>query len=109
MTPRGVTFDDDSYDLYILMQHFKYFGPFLPRYAELFGGGKAEKELESVIQYVFDNVPESERRPFSLVSASEVSKEDRDLICKIMKLDPRERPTAKELLQDTWFEEVGEK
>jgi serine/threonine protein kinase len=109
MTPHGVTFDDEGYDVHILMQHFKYFGPFLPRYAELFGGGEAEKELELVIQYVFDNVPESERKPFSLVSASEVSREDRDFICKIMKLDPRDRPMAKELLQDRWFEEHSER
>lgn len=33
----------------------------------------------------------------------ELSKEDRDFIVKMMKLDPRDRLTAKELLQDEWF------
>jgi hypothetical protein len=37
MTPRGVTFDDEGCDVHILMRHFKYFGPFLPKYEELFG------------------------------------------------------------------------
>ncbi|KAF2432676.1 STE/STE20 protein kinase [Tothia fuscella] len=97
---RGVTFDDEGFNARILLQHFKYFGPFPPKYAELFGRGEAEKELDMVIQWVFDNVPESERKPFSQVSSSEVSREDREFICKIMKLDPRDRPTAKELLQD---------
>ena len=32
-------------------------------------------------------------------------KEDRTFICKIMKLDSRDRPTAQELLQDEWFQE----
>lgn len=86
------------------MQQFKYFGPFRPKFAELFEGGEAEDDLHAVIQYVFNNVPESERRPFSLVRATEVSREDREFVCKIMKLDPRDRPTAKELLQDKWFE-----
>jgi hypothetical protein len=107
--PRGVTFDDEDYNAHILMQHFRYFGPFAPKYAELFWGGEAGKELDMDIQYVFDNVPESERKPFSLVNASEVLREDRDFICKIMKLDPRDRPTAKALLQDRWFEEDSEK
>lgn len=110
MVPREISLDDDddAYELHILMQHFKYFGPFLPKFSELFGGGEAEKELDMVIQYVFDNVPESERKPFSLVSASEVSREDRDFVCKIMKLDPRDSPTARELLHNKWFEGGGE-
>ncbi|KAE9972306.1 hypothetical protein EG328_005085 [Venturia inaequalis] len=107
-TPREVRFGDEAYEINILMQQFKYFGPFRPKFAELFEGGGAEEELTAVIQYVFDNVPVSERRPFSQVRACEVSREDREFVCKIMKLDPRDRPTAKELLQDKWFEGSGE-
>lgn len=107
-TPREVRFGDEAYEINILMQQFKYFGPFRPKFAELFEGGGAEEELIAVIQYVFDNVPVSERRPFSQVRACEVSREDREFVCKIMKLDPRDRPTAKELLQDKWFEGSGE-
>jgi serine/threonine protein kinase len=33
----------------------------------------------------------------------EITKEGRDFICRIMKLDPRDRPSARELLQDEWF------
>ena len=36
----------------------------------------------------------------------ELAEEDRTFICKIMKLDPRDRPTAKELLQDPWLKDV---
>jgi len=42
--------------------------------------------------------------PFRFVTEREVSKEDKEFILKIMKMDWRDRPTAKELLQDEWFE-----
>lgn len=45
------------------------------------------------------------KKPFYLSVDKELSKDDRAFICKIMKLDPRDRPTAKELLQDGWFRE----
>lgn len=40
-------------------------------------------------------------KPFHV--AQDITEEDKNFICKIMKLDPRERPTAAELLQDEWF------
>lgn len=43
------------------------------------------------------------RRPFALAEDPELSKADRSFLCRIMKLDPRDRPTAKELLMDEWF------
>jgi len=47
--------------------------------------------------------------PFALVTEREVPREDKEFICRIMKIDPRDRPTAKELLQNAWFnEDVGE-
>lgn len=33
----------------------------------------------------------------------ELLKEDRDFIMRMMKLDPRDRPTAKDILQDEWL------
>jgi casein kinase II subunit alpha len=29
--------------------------------------------------------------------------EDRQFVARILKMDPRERPTARELLKDEWF------
>lgn len=45
-----------------------------------------------------------ERRPFKMASSREISKEDRTFIGRMMQLDPRDRPSAKVLLQDTWLE-----
>jgi len=58
-----------------------------------------------IIQYLFEKIPQSEMKPFIQVSNREVPRKDREFICKMMKMDPRERPTAKELLQDDWFKE----
>ena len=43
------------------------------------------------------------RKCFHLSTDKELSEEDKIFICKIMKLDPRDRPTVKKLLHDEWF------
>lgn len=44
-------------------------------------------------------------RPFSRAGEREISREDRTFVLNIMKMDPRDRPTAQELLDDVWFKE----
>ena len=56
--------------------------------------------LDSIIHIVNE---EKLQKPFHLVKDKELSEADKTFILKIMKLDPRDRPTAKELLQDEWF------
>ena len=56
--------------------------------------------LDSIIHIVNE---EKLQKPFHLVRDKELSEDDKTFILKIMKLDPRERPTAKQLLQDEWF------
>ncbi|KAL9016983.1 MAG: hypothetical protein Q9185_005678 [Variospora sp. 1 TL-2023] len=45
------------------------------------------------------------RTPFRMASSQEIAKEDREFISKLMRLDPRDRPSAKVLLQDAWLAE----
>jgi hypothetical protein len=44
-------------------------------------------------------------RPFEYIEDIELVKEDRLFFLKFMKLDPRDRPSARELLEDEWFME----
>lgn len=44
-------------------------------------------------------------KPFARAVDDVLTHEHRRFLGRIMKLDPRDRPTAKELLQDEWFEE----
>jgi hypothetical protein len=43
--------------------------------------------------------------PFRWITKREVCVQDRDFILGIMKLDYRDRPTAKEVLAHEWWEE----
>ena len=49
------------------------------------------------------SIPPEKKKPFSRISEQEMSGEDKEFILRIMKLDPRDRPSARELLQDKWF------
>jgi serine/threonine protein kinase len=57
----------------------------------------------AILSYIHESLPPPQQKPFARISEKEVSREDRDFIPKIMKLYPRDRPTAKELLEDKWF------
>ena len=83
----------------MLIKQVSIFGPVPLSYGEI-----ADEErlgiLTSVINLVNDH---NLQRPFCMSADKELSRDDRIFISKIMKLDPRDRPTAKELLQDEWF------
>ena len=44
--------------------------------------------------------------PFAMSVDGELARDERDFIIKMMKLDPTDRPTAKDLLQDDWFNTI---
>lgn len=50
-------------------------------------------------------VPPDKLTPFRYLSEREICRADKQFVLKIMKLDPRDRPTANQLLQDEWFSE----
>lgn len=97
--PRAVPYGHEAYGPEVLKRQFQYFGPFPPKYDEI-----ASQDTIKIICWVMDEVPKSKTTPFSRTTEREVCKEDKDFIGKIMKLDWRDRPTAKELLADKWFE-----
>jgi serine/threonine protein kinase len=81
------------------MKHHQYFGPFPLSYQDI-----ADEDTLTILTHVMKGVPHRMMKPFQYISDREVSKEDKTFILKIMKLDPRDRPTAKQLLQDKWFQ-----
>ncbi|KAF2225477.1 kinase-like domain-containing protein [Elsinoe ampelina] len=93
-----VPVDHDEYTLRILKRHYEYFGPFPETYLEIATGDQI-----GVLTWIMKNTPVEAKRPFRLVDPQELAVEDRDFLLKIMKLDPRDRPTARELLKDEWF------
>lgn len=80
---------------------YRYFGPFPDSFQEI-----ADENASAVVELLHSLGPPT--KPFRLVTRCEIPPADRDFILKIMKLDPRDRPTADMLLEDEWFSEMSE-
>jgi serine/threonine protein kinase len=91
--------DHEEYELGILQRQCEFFGPYPLKYQEI-----CPPDMLNVVAYIMQSIPAEKKKPFSRITEKEISKEDKDFILKIMKLDPRDRPSAAELLQDKWFD-----
>ncbi|TLD20250.1 hypothetical protein PspLS_08584 [Pyricularia sp. CBS 133598] len=80
-----------------LRRMHKFFGPFPPSYGEF-----DDPEVMDITNNIRtrDGPP---AKPFARVTSREIPLAGRDFILRIMKLDLCDRPTAEELLADTWF------
>lgn len=85
----------------VLVKQISIFVPMKRSFMEI-ADEESHVTIGAVINYICDN---NLWKSFSIVSDKELSEKDRKFICMIMKLDPRDRPTANELLQDEWFDE----
>lgn len=95
-----VSADDPEFPAHVLMEQARYFGPFPLRYKELL-----DKESECTLAAIHVLIEQQgTRKPFSLIEDEEVLPEDKEFLCDVMKLDPLERSTARELLQHRWFD-----
>jgi len=102
--PKDAEPDDESYPNHVLVKQIAYFGPFPLSYFDILPEEDERWEfIGDATQYIIDH---QKWKPFAQAEDKELAEEDRTFICKIMKLDPRDRPTAKELLQDPWLGDV---
>ena len=81
-----------------LANKFQYFGPFPAKIAEI-----ADPETLRSVMLIMQNIPKENTTPFLRNTESEVNQRDNIYVSKMMKLDWRDRPTAKELLEDEWW------
>lgn len=93
--------DNDDYELTVLHRMYRYFGPFPASYQDI-----VDENAMAVINYMDSSGPPA--KPYHLVTRREIPPADRDFVLSIMKLDPRDRPTAEQLLNDPWFTEESE-
>lgn len=61
-------------------------------------------ETLDILAFIMQNIPPEKKKMFARISESELSKDDKEFVLGIMKLDPRHRPSAADLLQDEWFD-----
>ncbi|OJJ42304.1 hypothetical protein ASPZODRAFT_155405 [Penicilliopsis zonata CBS 506.65] len=90
--------DHEDYDLKILLKHHRCFGPFPESYEQI-----VDKQRLAVLVWVMQSSPPETLRPFHLTTTQEICEEDKSFVLRAMKLDPRNRPSAKQLLKDKWF------
>lgn len=96
--PKTARYGDEDYSAEVVQSQFRYVGPFPAKIVEI-----AYDETLQSVQYLMDMNPPESMTPFSRVTEREVVKEDKEFNLRIMKMDWRDRPTAKELLEDEWF------
>ncbi|GLA63664.1 hypothetical protein AtubIFM55763_003436 [Aspergillus tubingensis] len=95
---------DELYDVKILVLHHQWFGPFPISYKEI-----CDQETQESIVRIMSVIPPEKLKPFRFLREREICDADKAFVLRIMKLDPRDRPTAKDLLQDEWFTEKSER
>ncbi|KAI0995716.1 hypothetical protein K3495_g12465 [Podosphaera aphanis] len=103
----GTTIDDRNYYRSVLKEHYRFFGPFESSFIELAGEGETKERVKRVLNYLATKVELMDRRGFIYFGImNDLKKEEVEFIIRVMKLDPRDRPTARELLQDKWFTDI---
>ena len=66
----------------------------------------ADDDALKLMTHAMESIPLEKRTPFHLNTEREIVREDNLFLQKIMRLDPRDRLTASEILQDEWFAET---
>jgi casein kinase II subunit alpha len=91
--------------IYVLIRQLSVFEPLPTSYGMLIAENDSSRwdVLENTTQYIEEN---NMVMPFALAVDECLTEEDKKFILKIMKIDPRDRPTAMELLADKWFDGV---
>ena len=73
-------------------------GPFHESYLDTADNAR----LDAMI-WILENCPPDSLKSFLFTARREISHGDKEFVSKIMKLDPRDRPSAHRLLEDQWF------
>ncbi|PVH82014.1 putative serine/threonine protein kinase [Cadophora sp. DSE1049] len=102
--PKDAGPDDEAYPSHVLVKQIAFFGPFPLSYFDFLP--KEDERWEFIGDATLYIIDHQKWKPFAKAEDKELAEEDRTFICKIMKLDPRDRPTANELLQDLWLKDV---
>lgn len=101
-SPPGVDEKDEMCYVMILTLQCAYFGPFPRKYLEL-SDAITMGHLDGIEGLVTQR---GGKRRYRNTLANNISEETVSFLDKLMKLDPRDRPSPQELLQDQWLSGV---
>ena len=88
--------NDPEYEFEVFKRQFQFFGPFPAKYEEI-----ADDDTAEVIVWLMENMHDK-IKPFRFITARAMLQDDKDFIGWFMKMDPRDRPTADEILEHGW-------
>jgi serine/threonine protein kinase len=100
--PRTVSYGHEEYGLEVLKRQFQYFGPFPAKYREI-----GDDMIVQTMLYLMHEIPPEKMTHFYRTTEREVCEKDKEFVGKIMMMDWRDRPTAKQLLEDDWFKDCS--
>lgn len=64
-----------------------------------------DEDQEKILAAIHIYIEEQDlRKPFSQVEDKEITSEDKEFLCDIMQMDPRDRPTARALRGHKWLD-----
>ena len=104
LDPTLFDLDDDEYPFQVLISQISWFGPILVTFESLLPD-EEDENWQILGEAVSRIASQNTWKPFA--TSQDIADNDKKFLCKIMKLDPRDRPTAGELLQDEWFHKVN--
>jgi hypothetical protein len=99
--PPGVPYkaNDVEYEFEVLKRQFQFFGPFPAKYEQI-----ADTDTVEVIIWLMENLRD-QMKPFHRITEREIRQKDKEFIGWFMRLDPRDRPTATEILAHKWWQD----
>ncbi|KAI1123823.1 serine/threonine protein kinase [Nemania abortiva] len=94
----GIELGDQEFKYTILKRMYDLVGPFPQSMAEI-----VSPKVFGILQFYNEEGPP--QRPLQQWRENSIPTADKEFIGRILKLDPRDRPTVEEILQDEWFTE----
>jgi len=92
--------DRENLPLHVLLRQLYWFGPFPNKTVEI-----ADEEITKTLAALKRNNLPAQQGMFKIIPETELSKKDNEFIRRIMKLDWRDRPSARDLLEDEWWKD----
>ncbi|EGS17660.1 uncharacterized protein CTHT_0070000 [Thermochaetoides thermophila DSM 1495] len=98
----GIMPDHEAYDYTVVKRMYDSFGPFPPKMKEII----ASEDVNVILKFLNDQGPPM--KPFERWTTRQIPAADNAFIRRVLKLDPRDRPSVEEILEDEWFTEESE-